>query len=185
MRPIQANRSLYLKAVVVFLLMLALVDSYTLTRAYVARNADAVAVVTTSYYNARPSLPGGKGQQVKGIVTQHFTGAIARRMQEAIDTYPYYQADVTKTPSCIGSPGDEYFYAYRFTFTLLGVVVEEAQGSDAGCSWTRTALGVTERATFVMYSGGPFTDVYKATNCALPTSSFSPQLPPPCPTAAP
>jgi hypothetical protein len=140
----------------------ALTDTYLFARAYVARNSDTVTIVATEYNEGLE--PGGPG--IVKIVTQHYSGAMARKIELAIDTYPYLKPGWNVGLNCnAGAAG--YYYDYQMTFTLYGIVTEVATTSTGGCHWTRSTLGLSEKAT-VTNGGNPLFAIYQITNGALP-----------------
>jgi hypothetical protein len=161
-QPFHANRSRNLKALIAFLLMVALVDSYALARAYVARNADTIVIVATDYNNV------AGGPAILKVITQRYTGATARKIELAIDTAHYLKPGWNVGTGCTGGAGSDHVYGYQMTFTLAGIVTEVVTTATGGCRWTRSILGLSEAAT-ITNGGNPLFAISQITNGALPT----------------
>jgi hypothetical protein len=159
-----AARTLGLAFFFILMALGALTDTYLFARAYVARNSDTVTVVATEYNRGL----GPAGQAILKVVTQHYSGATALKIELAIDTYPYLKPGWNVGANCNNGGGGGYVYGYQMTFTLAGIVTEVATTATGGCHWTRSTLGLSEAAT-ITNGGNPLFAISQITNGALPT----------------
>jgi hypothetical protein len=163
MRTLHADWLQYLiKAVIVCLPLAALVDSYALARAYVARNSDMVTVVATKYNHVVGVPP------ILGVTTVRYTGATARKIELAIDTYPYLKPDLNVGLKNCNYGASDHSYRYQMTFTLAGIVTEVATTTTGGCVWERSILGRSEEATWTD-GANPLFAIEAITNGTFPT----------------
>ena len=159
MRWLQTIHRRTLKVCIVVLLLAALVDSYALVRAYGERNADTVIVVVIAHFHAAYSpldVP------VKPRATLRYTGATVRKIQQALEFYPYQISDV-----CLYNAGS-FSYEYQLTFMLDGMVVETANRPDDSCTWKLSSLGLPEHSR-TDAAGGPVPELAQLTHGTFPT----------------
>ena len=152
--------------VIILLTLLALVDGYLLAHAYAARNADTVVILVTKYNSgdAPPSSP-----PVLAHITLRYTGDTAQQIRRAIDTYPYRTPEQLIPLQVCLAPVIGHYYHYQFTFTLAGIIVEVAGADAGGCGWSRSILGIPERAIYAQAGeGNPITAISQITNGAVP-----------------
>lgn len=130
------------KTIIALLVLVGLLDSYALARAYVSKNAGAVSIVATGHYGNLPSNSAGRPLPVpaiKPVVRLHYTGALVQRLQRFIEDYPRYNPNSDCTA---GQADTVYRYDYVFTFSIGAIPVQTIHTSSYACVWTIVALGI-------------------------------------------